>query len=306
MPNTTYGTPYAQSSDLVSNWPGVSSNVADRIDDVSFKGNGLNDQTGTSYTLVLTDAGKTVTLNNAAAVTVTIPTNASVAYETGTTISLTNKGAGVVTVSPAGGVTLNNSVTLPQHNTAYIQKLDTNTWVMVTAPAPGLTFITSSTFSAVSSVSVNNCFTSTYDNYRITLTFTAASTDLNVRLRLRASGSDNSTSNYDSQLLYVTGTTVTGQQNTGTSGNTQWGLFGGFESDQPTASHMIADIVGPQLTSYTKLSGTAVVLGTADGFTYNMLLGNMFKATTAFDGFSLLTSTGTISGTVRVYGYRNS
>ena len=306
MPNTTYGSPYAQSSDLVSNWPGVSLNIADRIDDVSFKGNGLNDQTGTTYTLVLTDAGKTVTLNNASAVTVTVPTNASVAYETGTVIEFTNKGAGIVTISPASGVTLNNSSTLAQYASGYIKKLDTNTWVMVSAFVPGLTLVTASTFSAVSSVSVNNCFTATFDNYRIALTFTALSVDLNVRMRLRVAGSDNSTTSYDSQLLYVTGTTVAAQQNTGSSGNTQWGLFGGFESDQPTASHMIADIVGPQLVAYTKMSSTGVLLGTADGFTYNYLAANLFKNTTVFDGFTLLTSTGTISGTVRVYGYRNS
>lgn len=132
MPNTTYGSPYAQSSDLVSNWPGVSLNVADRLDDVSFKGNGLNDQTGTSYTLVLTDAGKTVTLNNASAVTVTIPTNASVAYEDGTGVTLINKGAGVVTVVAAGGVTLTGeSLTINQNQAATLRKLATNTWVMV-------------------------------------------------------------------------------------------------------------------------------------------------------------------------------
>jgi hypothetical protein len=135
MPNTTYGTPYAQSSDLVSNWPGVSLNVADRIDDISFKGNGLNDQTGTSYTLVLTDAGKTVTLNNAAAVTVTVPTNASVAYETGTQILFTNKGAGAVTIQPAGGVTLQGgNLQIQQYQTIGIIKIATDTWHSLGTP----------------------------------------------------------------------------------------------------------------------------------------------------------------------------
>ena len=74
MATTTYGTEYVQSSDLVSNWPGSSLSVANRIDNVSLVGNGLNNQTGTSYTLVLTDGGKNVTLSNASAVSVTIPT----------------------------------------------------------------------------------------------------------------------------------------------------------------------------------------------------------------------------------------
>lgn len=305
MPNTTYGTPYAQSSDLVSNWPGVSLNVADRLDDVSFKGNGLNDQTGTTYTLVLTDAGKTVTLNNASAVTVTVPTNASVAYETGTCVYFTNKGAGVVTISPAGGVTLNNSSTLAQYASCYIQKLDTNTWVMVTAPAAGLTLITSSTFSSVASVSVNNCFTSTYDNYRAILTFTALSADMSIRMRLRAAGADNSGANYDSQLLQQSATTVLGQQNAGTSGATQFALFGTCGSAQPTATHWTLDIISPQLTAYTKMNGAGLIYSTTGG-TFSAISANLFNLTTSFDGFSLLTSTGTMSGTVRVYGYRNS
>jgi len=130
MATTTYGTEYVQSSDLVSNYPGTSQNVANRIDDVSLKGNGLNNQTGTTYTLTLTDGGKNVTLNNASAVTLTVPTFASIAFPTGTMVGLVNKGAGTVTVGGAG-VTLNGAdLTIKQNETATILKLDTNTWVM--------------------------------------------------------------------------------------------------------------------------------------------------------------------------------
>ncbi len=128
MATTTYGTEYVQSSDLVSNYPGTSLNVANRIDDVSLKGNGLNNQTGTTYTLALTDGGKNVTLNNASAVTLTVPTFASIAFPTGTMVGLVNKGAGTVTVGGAG-VTINgNDLTLNQNQTGTILKLDTNTW----------------------------------------------------------------------------------------------------------------------------------------------------------------------------------
>lgn len=181
MATTTYGTEYVQSSDLVSNWPGSSLSVANRIDDVSLKGNGLNNQTGTSYTLVLTDGGKLVTLNNASAVSLTVPTNASVAFPTGVSVWLTNKGAGTVTVAGAGGVTLNgNQLTLAQNRSAHLMKLDTNTWVMAADPSvpadPGLAYITSSAFSAVSTININNCFSSTHQNYLITLHMTTGAT----------------------------------------------------------------------------------------------------------------------------------
>ncbi|MGB1278485.1 MAG: hypothetical protein ACPG5V_00880 [Vibrio cyclitrophicus] len=40
----------------------------------------VNTQTGTTYTLVLGDAGKVLTLTNASAITLTVPTHASVAF----------------------------------------------------------------------------------------------------------------------------------------------------------------------------------------------------------------------------------
>lgn len=67
----------------------------------------INAQTGTAYTLVLTDQSKLVTLTNAAAIAVTIPTNATVAFPIGTQIDFSQDGAGKVTFSGAG-VTINS------------------------------------------------------------------------------------------------------------------------------------------------------------------------------------------------------
>lgn len=66
----------------------------------------LNNQTGTAYTLALADDLSLVTFNNAGAITLTIPTNATVAYRTGATIAGEQLGVGVVTIAAAGGVTL--------------------------------------------------------------------------------------------------------------------------------------------------------------------------------------------------------
>ena len=301
MPNTTYGSPYAQSSDLVSNWPGVSLNIADRIDDVSFKGNGLNNQTGTSYTLVLTDAGKTVTLNNAAAVTVTIPTNASVAYETGTTISLTNKGAGVVTVSPAGGVTLNNSLTLAQDSTAYIQKLDTNTWVMVSAPSPGVNFITQTSFTSSTVVSVNSCFTSTYLNYLILLNINSASVSAQVDMRLRVSGTDNSSSNYYyNGYKATTSTSITPEFLRSSGLWTQFRLCG---PNNGTAM-VRCEVMNPQASVRTGVLHQAILQNATD--MEMSVVSGIMSVTTSYDGFSILPLTGNITGSLAVFGYRNS
>jgi len=65
----------------------------------------FNTQTGTSYTTVLTDDGKVVTMNNAAASTLTIPPYTDVAYPEGTQISVIVYGAGTVTLTEGAAVT---------------------------------------------------------------------------------------------------------------------------------------------------------------------------------------------------------
>lgn len=93
-----------------------------------------NAQTGTTYTLVLADAGKLVTLSNASAITLTVPTNASVAFAAGTSILLAQLGAGQVTVSPAGGVTVNSRGAAlkiaGQYGAATLIKTATDTWIL--------------------------------------------------------------------------------------------------------------------------------------------------------------------------------
>lgn len=89
----------------------------------------INPQTGTTYTLVLTDQGGVVTTSNASAVTVTIPPNSSVAFATGTIIDFVNLGAGALTIAAGSGVTVNGTITaLAQYGFTSLIKTATNTW----------------------------------------------------------------------------------------------------------------------------------------------------------------------------------
>ena len=93
----------------------------------------LNAQTGTTYTLVLTDNGRLVTLSNAAAITLTVPTNASVAFATGAVINIQQIGAGQVTVAGAGGVTVTGTGTKlrTQYSAAALVKTGTDSWTLI-------------------------------------------------------------------------------------------------------------------------------------------------------------------------------
>ena len=94
----------------------------------------INTQTGTTYTLVLADAGKLITLNNGSAITLTVPTNATVAFATGTRIDLAQLGAGQVTVAGAGITFYSKGSKLKitgQYSAATLIKIATDTWVLI-------------------------------------------------------------------------------------------------------------------------------------------------------------------------------
>lgn len=92
---------------------------------------GINDQTGTAYTTALADAGKDVRCTNAAAVTLTVPTNAAVAFPVGTLIAFSQGGAGAVTATGASGVTINGkngTATTGQYDARVLEYLGSDTW----------------------------------------------------------------------------------------------------------------------------------------------------------------------------------
>jgi hypothetical protein len=93
-----------------------------------------NAQTGTTYTLVLTDSSKMVEMSNTSAITLTVPTNASVPFLVGAQVVLLQTNTGQVTVAGAGGVTINGNPGLKlraQWSSATLIKRATDTWVLV-------------------------------------------------------------------------------------------------------------------------------------------------------------------------------
>jgi len=87
-----------------------------------------------SYTLVLTDAFKSVEIDKGTSNTLTVPPNSSVAFPTGTTIEITQIGAGQITITPGSGVTFRGRggayKLAGQYGVAGIRKRDTNEWVV--------------------------------------------------------------------------------------------------------------------------------------------------------------------------------
>lgn len=91
-----------------------------------------------SYTLVLADKDKLVEVSNAAANTVTIPTNATAAFPIGTQVNILQTGAGQTTISGTSGVTVNSTGATAaspklraQWSSATAIKRGTDTWVVI-------------------------------------------------------------------------------------------------------------------------------------------------------------------------------
>lgn len=95
----------------------------------------LNAQTGTTYTLALSDSGKFVTQSNASAITTTIPPNTDVAFPIGTQVNLLQLGAGQVTIAAGAGVTLRSAGSLVNISAQYAVvtcvKIATDEWVLI-------------------------------------------------------------------------------------------------------------------------------------------------------------------------------
>jgi hypothetical protein len=76
-----------------------------------------------------------VTLTNASAITLTVPTNASVPFAIGTQITITRAGSGSLTVAGDVGVTVNSADGFlklrTQWSSGTLIKLNTNSWILI-------------------------------------------------------------------------------------------------------------------------------------------------------------------------------
>ena len=88
----------------------------------------INAQTGTTYTLVATDCGKLITLNNASPITVTFPQQSTTTTSTGFWCRLRNIGAGTVTVVKEGAETLTGNITLITNAEMLVERPTTTQW----------------------------------------------------------------------------------------------------------------------------------------------------------------------------------
>jgi hypothetical protein len=164
------------------------------------------------------------------------------------------------------------------------------------APSAGaLTLVKSQTIgTAVSSVTVTDAFSSTYDNYKITISSGVGSTTAFLLLQFGAT-----TTAYYSAFIsasYGGGTSSNNQSNTASA---RCGLM--------TSNSLFAsiDVFSPNLAKVTQFA--CLPAPTSDTGEQVYTGGGWQNSTTQFTAFTISPATGTITGgTIRVYGYQNS
>jgi hypothetical protein len=162
----------------------------------------------------------------------------------------------------------------------------------------GLVLISTTSFSAVSSISLaNNTFTSSFRNYRI-IVDANASTGSYIQMRMRASGTDNTSGAYASGFIYQdinVGASNPTKDVQGTATGTSWYRIGYFVTgDNP----LVFDLFQPQIAAQTfgnmaQMRNDGVVL--SGGFYHT--------SSTSFDALTVYPTSGTITGSIKVYGY---
>jgi hypothetical protein len=172
--------------------------------------------------------------------------------------------------------------------------LITPTSIVATGGSGSISSTGAVSFTSASAISLNDVFSATYANYKVLLTSSGGG--ITLTMRFRVSGSDNSTANYNQQSLRATSTTIDGGRSTG---QTSFVNIGGAASVEMPLE---MTIIYPFASAKT---GISVYASNSDDLSRITGAGGYFDATTSFTGFSIISSAGTITGTVRVYGYKN-
>jgi hypothetical protein len=154
------------------------------------------------------------------------------------------------------------------------------------------------TFDNASSVSLNDVFSSGYDSYRIIFLQRSSTTTADLNLRFRASGSDRTSSYYGNGTL-ITGSTVSGVNLV----NVNQFLFSATHVGTGN-SHAAAtlDIMQPFFSKPTTVQSKSGSWTGSTNRSFN--LAGFHGEAAEQDGFTIFPVSGTIGGTVTVYGYK--
>lgn len=171
---------------------------------------------------------------------------------------------------------------------------DTNTYLA----NAGLVYITSTTLSAVTNT-ISNCFSSTYDSYRIVCYSINNSTTTTRAFSLRVGTANGA--NYTAFEVNTFGAGTVG--GAGATGQTQ-GKIGNLS--QAPGQSFVLDIHNVAVATETVWTGQVMTYQSdVAGWVMRQIGGN-HNVATAYTGFQIIGTTDNLSGNIIVYGYRKA
>lgn len=167
----------------------------------------------------------------------------------------------------------------------------------------GLFKIADQTVSSASQFVFDNCFTSDYFMYRVTVSITTASATGLLLWQERVGGANATSSyTYSGTLNQMSAgspiQTLIGEQ------NGAYGAVLDFDAAGSSQGHAVFDIAAPQTSAYTSVTSQFSVAAGNTGISGGQISSNHYVST-VYDGMRLYAASGTFSGTCRIYGYRN-
>ena len=156
-------------------------------------------------------------------------------------------------------------------------------------------------FTSASAISLNGCFSSNYENYLIIFQVSGTSGNPNISFRMRENTTDATGGSYSYSGVKAAagGSLILDALVNATSGK-----FVENYSGYPYHISGNLDFYNPFNTVATKFAFNSYGNNTAgaySSFTYS----GSHTLTTSYNGITFLTSTGTMNGVVRVYGYKD-
>jgi len=323
-PTTPFSWQMPTATDLVTDLPAdfevfgqaVATDLADLLGGASGYILSKNSATDMDFVWIANDQGDITGITAGTGITVTSPTgpvptvsiNTAVTADLTTAQTLTNKtlSSPALTTPTVSTLTTNGDLVYGTGSGALARiGIGSASQVLTVAAgipswatpaAPGLAFVTSATFTAATTVSINSCFTSTYDNYLVTVN-ASSGTGGNYLVKLRLSGTDSSASYTYNTLTTNAGTVSSATTSGGTTG------FATDANDTSRPAQTQFTLMSPAVAAYTWYGSNA--FSSNVGGTGVKINNGYHAIATAYDGLTI-NWTNTSTGTVRVYGMRNS
>jgi hypothetical protein len=159
--------------------------------------------------------------------------------------------------------------------------------------------------SAVASQSINDVFSATYDHYRIIISGkTDTTTGNTLQMRMRVSATDNSSSNYRfTRISLVDNSASPAVSSNASNGLTTFFTVGILSSTTGFTSSTFLDIANPFSSENASFSSLTASYNQDAPYGFYAWYSGVLSVATSYTGFTIYSS-GDITGTISVYGYK--